>query len=205
MDIFLRAKHWQLFLVMFVLPAILFIAIMATMLSSIVQNPNPDPRIILDHFKLLPLAIIFYAGTELCWQWTVGIRLQKFAPAGMVFKNNLFKIFAISIVVYLVLVFVFVFSTMGSFLSMTAGPPDPSFFIGFVAIMPLGLFATFCKFYCYYFAAKTYKTVELQREVSIGDFILEIVLIWFFFVGVWIMQPKINEMINREAAPADMA
>jgi len=55
----------------------------------------------------------------------------------------------------------------------------------------------FCLFYCLYFVAKTLKTVELQREVSFNDFIAEFFLTWFFPIGVWILQPRINKMIKE--------
>jgi hypothetical protein len=69
---------------------------------------------------------------------------------------------------------------------------------GFIAIIfPLHFFAMFCIFYCLYFVAKTFKTVELQREVTFSDFAGEFFLFWFFPIGVWIVQPKINKMIEE--------
>ncbi|WP_101311729.1 hypothetical protein [Labilibaculum manganireducens] len=63
-------------------------------------------------------------------------------------------------------------------------------------IVPLHLFSMFCIFYCLYFVAKTFKTVELQREVSFFDFAGEFFMIWFFPIGIWIVQPKVNKMIE---------
>ena len=51
-------------------------------------------------------------------------------------------------------------------------------------------------FYSLYFVAKTFKTVELQREVTFSDFAGEFFMIWFFPIGIWVIQPKINKMIN---------
>ena len=64
-------------------------------------------------------------------------------------------------------------------------------------IVPLHLFSMFCIFYCLYFVAKTFKTVELQREVSFSDFAGEFFMIWFFLIGIWIVQPKVNKMIEN--------
>jgi hypothetical protein len=50
-----------------------------------------------------------------------------------------------------------------------------------------------------YFVAKTFKTVELQREVSFSDFVGEFFMIWFYPVGIWIIQPKINKMIEEQS------
>ncbi|HMQ60497.1 MAG TPA: hypothetical protein PKE06_07510 [Flavilitoribacter sp.] len=48
-----------------------------------------------------------------------------------------------------------------------------------------------------YIAAKTLKSVELQRNVVFGDFIGEFVLIWFQFTGVWFIQPKLNKWADK--------
>jgi bacteriorhodopsin len=66
----------------------------------------------------------------------------------------------------------------------------------FALVVPLHLFSMFYIFYTLYFAAKTVKTVELQREVTFSDFAGEFFLIWFYPVGVWIIQPKVNKMIE---------
>ena len=64
-------------------------------------------------------------------------------------------------------------------------------------IVPLHLFSMFCIFYSLYFVAKTFKTVELQREVIFSDFAGEFFMIWFYPIGIWIVQPKINKMIEK--------
>ena len=69
-----------------------------------------------------------------------------------------------------------------------------------VIIIPLHLFSMFCIFYSLYFVAKTYKTVELQRQVSFSDFAGEFFMIWFYPIGIWIIQPKLNKIIENESA-----
>jgi hypothetical protein len=64
-------------------------------------------------------------------------------------------------------------------------------------IFPLHLFSMFCIFYCLYFVSKTFKTVELQRETTFSDFAGDFFLIWFYPIGIWIVQPKINKMVEE--------
>lgn len=52
----------------------------------------------------------------------------------------------------------------------------------------------FCTVYTMYFAAKTIKLAELQRPVTFTDFADEFFLIWFFPIGIWFVQPRINEL-----------
>lgn len=82
---------------------------------------------------------------------------------------------------------------------MTNGTEPSGALIGilFAIIVPLHLFSMFCIFYSLYFVAKTFKTVELQREVSFSDFVGEFFLIWFYPIGIWFIQPKINKMIEK--------
>jgi len=66
-----------------------------------------------------------------------------------------------------------------------------------VIILPLHLFSMFCIFHTIYFVAKTIRTAELQRVVTFGDFAGEFFLLWFYIIGIWIIQPKVNRL-NRE-------
>lgn len=49
--------------------------------------------------------------------------------------------------------------------------------------------------YLYYFAARSIKTAELQQEQRFSDFIGEFFLIWFSFIGIWILQPRLNRLV----------
>jgi hypothetical protein len=75
----------------------------------------------------------------------------------------------------------------------TGGQPNPAIF---ALIVPLHLFSMFCIFYCLYFNAKALKTVEWQRPVTFSDFAGEFFLIWFFPIGVWIIQPRLNKLFD---------
>jgi hypothetical protein len=69
-------------------------------------------------------------------------------------------------------------------------------FIFFICYMLFSLVAMLAGFYQIYFLAKMVKMVELQREVRFEEYLLECVLFWFYFVGIWIIQPKINQFVE---------
>ena len=53
-----------------------------------------------------------------------------------------------------------------------------------------------------FFACKTFATIELNREVTFGDYAGNFMLMLFFFIGVWIIQPKVTRLIaNNETPP----
>lgn len=83
------------------------------------------------------------------------------------------------------------------FNSMTSVSPNVSTISSaFAIILPLHLLAMFCMFYTQYFIAKALKTNELKRNTSFKEFIGEFLLLWIYFVGVWILQPRVNALYD---------
>lgn len=198
---FLKAKHWQLFLLMFVIPFALQLFLMFGMIleatGNFSGNPPQDPLIMMEYFKWFPLLMVLYIGFHYGWFWSVAVGLQPMISETIRPNIRKFKILMIIPVVYLLLLL----TGMGLFFA-TFNPqnfevidPNPVFIlIGFLIFIPLHLFSVFCIFYSIYFVAKTFKTAELQKPLQFSDFAGEFFLLWFYMVGIWILQPKINQM-----------
>jgi hypothetical protein len=186
-DKFLKAKHWQIFLLTLGLPIILQIFITSMMLI------NEDPTLML---KIMPVISIVFMIGFFGWFWSVAIGLQSRIPADVNLNVTRFKIFLFIPVLYFIFLFGFVGNIFeGAFENGTQ--PGNAVIGSFLAIIiPMHLFSMFCIFYSLYFVAKTFKTAELQREVTFSDFAGEFFLFWFFPIGVWILQPKINKIIE---------
>jgi len=175
---FLKAKHWEIFMITFGLPFLIQISLMT---MTIMEN---DPMIMMITTPILMLLFVFgFFG----WFWSIAIGLQQVIPEEFKLKVSRFKTFLLIPVVYMIF-FLGFFTT-----SFNLGGPNPAIF---TIIVPLHLFSMFCIFYCLYFVAKTFKTVELKRKVTFSDFAGEFFMIWFFPIGIWIIQPKINKMIE---------
>jgi hypothetical protein len=186
---FLKAKHWQIFMITFGLPIILEIIAMPFM---IIGN---NPMVIM---KIMPIMMIFFIGGFFGWFWAIATGLQNKVPTGVKMKVKKFKVFFFIPLIYIILIFGFMGFAFGGILE-NGQQPSGGMIGGLVGIIvPLHLFSMFCIFYCLYFVSKTFKTVELQREVTFSDFAGEFFMIWFFPIGVWIVQPKINKMIENK-------
>ena len=183
MKIFLKAKSWQIFMATIGLPIILEIIA----ITFIIIEGNPT--VIL---KIMPIMMIFFLGGLFRWLWAVAINLQEKLTAELKLSVNRFKTFLLIPIIYFVIFFVFIDLAMIGAIENGTGP-NPAIF---ALLIPFHLFAMFCIFYCLYFASKVFKTVELQRKVTFSDFAGEFFMIWFFIIGVWIIQPKINKMIE---------
>ena len=58
-----------------------------------------------------------------------------------------------------------------------------------------GAYFVFAVFQTIIFTCKTIAKIELRREVSSSDYFTNLLLMFFFFIGIWILQPKINRLI----------
>jgi hypothetical protein len=196
-DRFLRAKHWQLFLLMFGIPMIFQFIVMGTAFASIITKSPPDETTFMNFFYLFPILMVIFAGTFFGWFWSIGTGLQSKIPTNVKMKTGKFKVFFFVPLVYTLLIFI----AMGTALSGIFGSGEPNaglIFTSIAIIIPLHLFNMFCMFYCLYFVSKTFKTVELQRETTFSDFAGEFFLLWFYPIGIWIVQPKINKMVDEK-------
>jgi hypothetical protein len=199
MAIFLRAKHWQLFLLVFAIPIVLEIFFMVDMFGNMVGNHNPAS--LFSVFKFFPVIMLFFICTLFGWFWAVGVGLQKLIPAVIKMNVTLFKVFFFIPSIYMLIIsFGMSFMFWNGLPGNVAGQNDAvPLAIGFAVIFPIHFFSMFCIFYCLYFVAKTIKTAELQRGVTFSDFAGEFFLSWFFFIGVWILQPRINKLIEAHS------
>ncbi|MCG8575384.1 MAG: hypothetical protein MI810_10900 [Flavobacteriales bacterium] len=194
---FLKAKHWQLFLLTFGIPMIFQFVMMGNIFTNVGSGNNPNPTFMFNYMKFFPIMMIIFMGIFFGWFWSVAVGLQIKVPEGVKMKVKKFKVFFFIPMTYMLFIVLFIVFQMNGI--MTEGTePSGGLIGGLVAIiLPLHLFSMFCIFYSLYFVAKTFKTVELQREVKFSDFAGEFFMIWFYPIGIWIVQPKINKMIEN--------
>ncbi|GGK80545.1 hypothetical protein ACD591_09965 [Rufibacter glacialis] len=200
---FLKAKHWQLFILTCGIPVVFQLGIMEVILSKIGSGGDSDPSAVFTYLKLSLVVVVLFAAIFFGWFWSVAIGLQGGVPKNVKMKVRKFKVFFFMPLAYILLISI----TMGGAVDgMVGGGTGPSEGLigGFIGIIvPLHLFSMFCIFYCLYFVAKTYKTVELQREVGFWDFSGEFFQFWFFPIGIWSLQPKINRMAEGTGTAPD--
>ena len=144
---------------------------------------------------LIPLMVIFSAGGQMGWMWTIGTKLHPKLPEAA--SMNLTKL-KICLVFPLICFVGFVFFIVGMFRPIVHDVPivQMNFSLAFV-LFPLEMVASFCMLYTFYFIGKELKAVELQRPVGFSDFAGEFFLLWFYYIGIWILQPRINKLFDE--------
>jgi|SRR5690554_692363 len=192
--LFLKAKHWQLFLLIFGIPFVFQIILMLSTIFQLFTSINPDPTVMFKFMNFIPFIILIPTLTLFGWLWSIGMGFQNKIPVNVKLKVKRFKLFFFIPFIY-ILIFILIFSfILLNVISMNPNPNLGLIALLFAIIFPLHLFSIFCIFYTFYFIAKTIKTVELQRDVVFADFIGEFFMLWFYPVGIWILQPKINKL-----------
>ena len=65
-------------------------------------------------------------------------------------------------------------------------------------VIPFHLLAMLALFYVLAFAARNMTMAERQSAVSFFDYAGAFFLMWFFPIGVWFIQPRVNRLVSSE-------
>jgi hypothetical protein len=172
-NFFLRAKHWQLFLLLCVVPTILEFTAAGYMPTTFRFWRDLGP------VSFLFLGLMFV--DMLClfaWLWAMGSFLIALQKPVVRLKLSFFRIALIYAPVYGIAFFAVL---------LTYEPPVQ-------AVLPLHLFAMYCMFYIFYFVARSLATVNKGKEVFFSDYAKPLILLLLYPIGVWRIQPRINQL-----------
>jgi hypothetical protein len=171
-DYFLRTKHWQIFLLLF---GMFCVAGFVSFTEARTLSAKSLGIAGLLFWAVLGLAQLLLA----VWLWSLGSFLTSIAPPTLRLSLGMFRFAIIYTPVYL-----FAFN---------------AFFGGFrplliAFVFPLHLLAMFCLVYSFYFVSKSLVSAEWGEPVSFSSYAGTLFLIWFFPIGVWIVQPRVNRL-----------
>jgi hypothetical protein len=188
MGLFLRLKHWQVFILTFGLFLVFFIYLAAPDLVSIVGNDVRDAPFVPITFGFsAPHIFLLYMVVANFWLFAVGTRLHK------KYHYNNFMLFLFRISIY--------FSTLFAAATFVVLPAfqsvDGTFSRVAMIISLLG------GIYCAYFASFLLRSIELKRDAAFRDLTRDFVFFVFSPVGIWWVQPRINRIFRRDTTAYD--
>lgn len=64
--------------------------------------------------------------------------------------------------------------------------------------MPFDAISMFMFFWCLLFTARMIRTLETGRNVKMGESITEAILLIMSFIGIWILQPRIRNLLQKD-------
>jgi hypothetical protein len=178
-SLFLRAKHWQVFVLVW---GTYFIGTMV-LVGSVPEGPVENPLTVGLFAEVVMLPSI---ACLMGWLWSMGSFLVSISEPSLKLSVHYFR-FAI--------VFPTLYLLTGSpiFLSRNST-------VEATILLPLHLLAMFCLFYVFYFISKSLVIAEKREALTFNDYALSLLLLFFSMIGIWLIQPRINRLYSRRDA-----
>lgn len=143
--------------------------------------------------KLFPVMMIVFIVGIFGWIWAISTQLQKKLPMEVNMNIRGFKIiFSIPILYMAALTLWMIYQFYFRF-------PEGSSNIGSIIVIigVLHFASMVCILVGLRFAAQTLRSVELGRLARFSDYATEFFLIWFSPIGFWILQPRLNKLVDE--------
>ncbi|MCH8904282.1 MAG: hypothetical protein IIA45_10250 [Bacteroidetes bacterium] len=204
MNIFLKTKHWQVFAVTFGI-IIFSLILIVTYQFSILENFE-DPEVFIKFFETMRLAFfgwVLAAIALAAWYWSVGILYLKILPENLKLNARFWKFSIIFPLIFSLVMLYVIYELLGNVESIINGIEGRDkeilqtwflrYFGYLILLVPLGLFSLFCQFYNYYFLARVINSATKQKKVDFSEYAGDLILLWLWPIGIWLLQPKVNE------------
>jgi len=179
--LFLRAKPWQIFLLL------LGVCYGGTFINYLLLGEVPLQRVGESRLALLGVVSGLSMFGFVCWFWCIGSFLCSIVKPALRPKAGFFG----AAVAYPVL---YGFAAPTLFLSSN---PTLS-----AVLLPLHLGALVCLVYDFYFVSKCLALAQAGKPKSFSDYAGTFFLLWFFPIGVWIIQPMVNHLYRSRTMPS---
>lgn len=147
------------------------------------------------------------ALVQLGWLWSIATEMQRYLPEGMTMKIKRFKVLFVVPLLYLPLLgVIFIPFIQDLFQLIGESPSLPEsvmqdkmmgLFKWFPLIFVSHIFVVFCAFHTIYFAAKALRSAQLGKRAKTGQYFEDFILLWFYPIGVWFVQPRIQQIIEN--------
>lgn len=172
MKLFLNAKGWQLFLVLF-----------GTMLGAPMVTSALS-----DSVSAIAVSTLIFMVLYVGWLYAIASEANKKVDPPLKKSTKWMIIGLAYAAIYIAGALIFLPRQMGT------GQGMPGF------IVPMHLLAMFAMFYALLFTAKRLVTLERKQEVTFFEYSGPFFLLWFFPIGVWFIQPRVNKLLGTNNA-----
>lgn len=203
MQFLLRAKHWQIFLP-YIAVYLISMGVMFSAILRFVSDPvYGDIEWLLSRMQLSIWFIILLVLIHYFWMLAVGLNLHKLLPAEQRTSKKTFLLLFIlnlSITVSVLVGAIFIYQWVGWKLGNNQGTfNNPQGFS--IAIVLVSICGFIISILLYAQLARILNNLEKGRVTSWSENIVEVILLWFFPVGIWFLQPRINKLVKGDAGP----
>ncbi|MGH9741274.1 MAG: RDD family protein [Candidatus Acidiferrum sp.] len=179
---FLRARHWQLFL-LFVGAGIVGEVALTISMITMAGTTQDFGKISLVFGGVMTIFMLSF----LAWFWSMGAFLNSIVQPGLRLKMVFFR-------------FALIYPALYIFVFMAAFQSTKPLLLAI--LFPLHFFAMFCMFYNLHFVSKTLVLAETNKPALFYDYAGPFFMMWFFPIGIWFTQPRINRLYLQPELPS---
>ena len=130
------------------------------------------------------------------WMWALGNAYYKASPVREMFSNKAFRLFVwIPLLVTVLFIAFWVYGASTIYMGKLSSAN--MLYSTLLYAIPLQLIFMIGKFYCFYFTAKLLKSAETGKKARFENFTKEFILLLFFPIGLWFIQPRINKLYRQ--------
>ena len=184
----LTFKHWQLFLLFLAVPLLSFVV--GIVMALIMDN-------IMAPVMMLMVTVFLSTAFFMLYQYSVVYHLNRLLPSDIRIDLKLFNLSMIFNIVVVICMLVSFWQVMNF-----DGTPAIGNFTWVIFMMLAVLLSVVTSLYVLFIMSKALVSVEQHRKITASDHALEFILFWFWIVGIWVLQPRINEIFRT---PGDMS
>ena len=181
-----RLKAWQVFVIL-VLPMFASQFYLMSKMPSLASSPQPPS---IDEFESLirqtMLMTLLMVVLLLGWLLSIGFATNRRVEQNLRLSTRLVVGCAVYAVSYIALA-QFIWLSPSTF---SSGEESMAL------VIPFHLLAMVAMFYVLAFAARNIIMAERQSSVSFFDYSGPFFLMWFFPIGVWFVQPRVNRLVS---------
>ncbi len=170
MTFFLRLRHWELFL-MLVLPTVLCFMFRI-----------PFRGLVIASIALFLMIVLF------AWMFSVGAWSNAQLPAE---RRRGLLLYGAGLVLPIVYLLLFIILVMPKLESATPPSQQPLW------ILPMHMLSMAGVFYGIWFTAKQFKSLQENEDADFLIFSSMFFLLFIFPLGVWIIQPSVNQLYAK--------
>ncbi|HSJ67238.1 MAG TPA: hypothetical protein VK921_06175 [Anditalea sp.] len=185
MEILLKAKHWQIFLIIIGIPILIEILDSIIVLSG--SGEAFTFRAILRFLLIIPFITFYF------WLYSVGYLLNKRIRDHLNTRTGYFALSLWTSAFSLFFLSIFVLFIWDDWEKLMIENNFTYVVFGIVVFLAI---ATLLLAISY--VAKTLLRAERNAHVHSSDFYSEFVMILFFPIGIWILQPRINDVFIKD-------
>ncbi len=178
MNLLLRLRHWQLFLISW--------GPLTTFFVLFFIRPNIVGDTLLVWVILFPIVLI----NSFAWVWSTVTALIPTITSTARPRTKLFNICFWIPSIYVAYIVGFIYFNFFVWKVTGFSALELKIHIG------LALLSFTCIIYGLYFSAKTIKTAELQRNLKAYECLTELGLMILAPIGLWIIQPRLNKLVR---------